>query len=99
MITVKINNKNFNLYVSEDAKEKVKNLANSVDQKVQELRKLNDNAPLDLLLLMVALKLEDNSKDKALDLDIEASKDKKEIEFIQTKILQLNKKITEILQN
>ena len=59
IVTITINNKNFNLSCSEDSKERILMLAEKLDTDLREMSDVNKYASFELLLVMEALKLMD----------------------------------------
>lgn len=59
IVTITINNKNFNLSCSEDSKERILILAEKLDTDLREMSETNKYASFELLLVMEALKLMD----------------------------------------
>lgn len=59
IVTITINNKNFNLSCSEESKERISMLAEKLDTDLREMSEANKYASFELLLVMEALKLMD----------------------------------------
>ncbi len=59
IITVTLNNKNFQLACSEDAEQQLYQLAAKLNERVLELKKASPSASFELLLVMAALSLQD----------------------------------------
>ena len=69
VLTIRLGSKNFDLMCSEDAKEVVKSLAASLNDKIERARQSNPSAYFELLLVMVALSIQEqnntlNTKDQ-----------------------------------
>jgi len=59
VITIKLNNKNFQLACDEGAQQQLIHLAQEVDKKILEHKYTNPSASFELLLVMSALSLQD----------------------------------------
>lgn len=59
IVTITLNNKNFQLSCDEGAEEQLKNLAASLNTRMVEIKSVNSSASFELLLVMAALSIQD----------------------------------------
>lgn len=59
VVTIVINNKPYQIACSDGQEEKVQKAANSIADQISELKRASRSAPIDLLLVMTALGLQD----------------------------------------
>lgn len=60
IVTIKVNNKNFDLYCPEENKATLIRVAEKLNNEIDNMRKANPSASFELLLVMTALKLQDD---------------------------------------
>ena len=59
IVTITLNNKNFQLSCDAGAEEQLKNLAESLNSRMLEMKQANSGASFELLLVMAALSIQD----------------------------------------
>ena len=59
IVTITLNNKNFQLSCDDGAEEQLKNLAASLSSRMLEIKQSNSSASFELLLVMAALSIQD----------------------------------------
>jgi cell division protein ZapA (FtsZ GTPase activity inhibitor) len=59
IVTITLNNKNFQLSCDEGAEEQLKSLASSLNARMVEIKRANSGASFELLLVMAALSIQD----------------------------------------
>ncbi len=59
VVTIVINNKPYQIACGDGQEEKVQKAASSISEKISQLKSSSSSAPIDLLLVMIALGLQD----------------------------------------
>ena len=59
IVTITLNNKNFQLSCDAGAEEQLKNLGESLNSRMLEMKRANSSASFELLLVMAALSIQD----------------------------------------
>jgi cell division protein ZapA (FtsZ GTPase activity inhibitor) len=60
IVTITLNNKNFQLACSPESEEQLKSLAAEIDKRVMEMKAANPSASSELLLVMTTLAMQDH---------------------------------------
>lgn len=60
IVTIKVNNKNFDLYCPEENKAALIKVTEKLNAEIDNMKKSNPSASFELLLVMTALKLQDD---------------------------------------
>ena len=86
IITINLNNKNFQLSCNEGSEEQLYSLASRLNEKIIEIKRANPTASFELLLVMTALSIQDqvqNMSSKLGKLSAEKNHEEEE-EFART---------------
>jgi len=69
IVTITLNNKNFQLLCNDDSETQLIELASKLDAKITEIKMANPSSSFELLLVMVALNLQDQTQNLNNKLD------------------------------